>query len=125
MKNTLSNNILEKLNSMDEKYENQFNQINRRLDSMDGRLDSMDARFEDMDGRFDSMDGRLEDMNTTLDKVRASITVMESNYGLRIDALLEYASVTTTAHESFDEKISLIIDKMDVHSWEIDAIKNK
>jgi len=113
--------------------------IEGRLDTMDGKFDTIEERFDTMDGKFDIIEGRLNaideklanhdtqfsSMNEILQSVRNSTTIMESEYGLKLDALFEANSANTKAHESFDKKISSIMDKMDIHSWEIDAIKTR
>ena len=126
------NGEIQNINGEIQNINGEIKDMNTRLDKIDTRLDEHDDKFNTIDLKLDYTSKKLVDndfklslINNVLKGVSNSTTVMEHEHGLKIDAIYEQYSENTKSHKSFDEKLSNILDKIDVHTWEIEDIKKK
>ena len=71
---TTNDQILKKLNKIENDVQLMKQEMNLRFESVDKRFESMDKRFESVDKRFESMDKRFEMMQHYMDKRFETLT---------------------------------------------------
>ncbi|RAK12508.1 hypothetical protein C8C77_10570 [Halanaerobium saccharolyticum] len=68
--------ILNRIDQLDGKFSDKFNNLDHRIDKLDVRFDKVDEKFEKFDDRFNKVDDRLDrvderfnDVDNRLDKI--------------------------------------------------------
>jgi len=61
--------ILNRIDQLDGKFSDKFNNLDHRINTMDHRIDNLDKRFDKVDEKFDRVDERFNQVDNRLDKI--------------------------------------------------------
>ncbi len=63
------NEVLERLERIEQKMDARFEQVDRRFEQVDKRFEQVDKRFDQVDRRFEQVDKRFEQVDRRFDQV--------------------------------------------------------
>jgi archaellum component FlaC len=77
----------ERLDDLNAKVDQRFDQVDQRFDRVDQRFDRVDRRFEQVDRRFEQVDRRFEQVDQRFDRVELDIREFRSEINGRFDSM--------------------------------------
>ena len=81
--------IDQRIDKMDARFTQRFEEVDKRFDAMDKRMDEMDAKFTQ---RFEAADKRMDEMDTKLDQHTAVLdqhTTVLDQHTVLLNQILE------------------------------------
>ena len=97
--------------------------LNKILTELTEFRESTSKRFDGIEERISVVEEKIDAMDEDLARVKYSTLVMEQEHGQKLDLLLELYRPNYDQHITFDMRITNLKKVVDLHSLEIDFLK--